>query len=90
MIKNVQRRLLELGHIADGAYEAVLMQGSGTFAVEFVLSSVIPRSGKLLVVVNGAYGHRMAKIAAVLGISCDTVVFEEALPVHVERVRVRF
>jgi 2-aminoethylphosphonate-pyruvate transaminase len=89
LIKNVQRRLLELGHIADGAYEAVLMQGSGTFAIESVLSSVIPRSGKLLVVVNGAYGLRMAKIAAVLGISCDTIVFEEAVPVHVERVRAR-
>jgi 2-aminoethylphosphonate-pyruvate transaminase len=89
LIKNVQHRLLELGHISDGAYEAVLMQGSGTFAVESVLSSVIPRSGKLLVAVNGAYGHRMAKIAAVLGISCDTIVFEEAVPVHVERVRAR-
>jgi 2-aminoethylphosphonate-pyruvate transaminase len=63
------------------------MQGSGTFAVESVLSSVIPRSGKLLVAINGAYGYRMAKIAKVLGISCETIVFDESTPVLTERVR---
>jgi len=87
VVGEIRRRLLELGHVADGSYEAVLMQGSGTFAVEAVLSSAIPSSGKLLVATNGAYGHRMAKIATVLGISCQTVVFEEANPVLVERVR---
>src|SRR5215469_641480 len=87
LIKNIRRRLLELGGVADGCYEAVLMQGSGTFAVESVLSSVIPRSGKLLVAINGSYGHRMAKIAKVLGISCETIVFDEATPVRAEPVR---
>ena len=87
VVSHVRRRLLELGHGANGSYEAVLMQGSGTFAVESVLSSVIPRSGKLLVAINGSYGHRMAKIAKVLGISCETIVFDEATPVREEPVR---
>lgn len=87
VVRHIRQRLLDLGHVADGSYEAVLMQGSGTFAVEAVLSSVIPRSGKLLVAINGAYGHRMAKIAKVLGISCETLVFDEAAPVVTERVR---
>jgi len=86
VVDDIRRRLLELGH-ATGSYEAVLMQGSGTFAIESVLSSVIPRHGKLLVVINGAYGHRMAKIASVLGISCQTMVFEESHPVRPDRVR---
>lgn len=86
VVSHIRRRLLELGQVADGSYEAVLMQGSGTFAIEAVLSSVIPRNGKLLVAINGAYGHRMAKIASVLGISCQAIVFEEATPVSVERV----
>jgi 2-aminoethylphosphonate-pyruvate transaminase len=86
VISRIRRRLLELGHVADASYEAVLMQGSGTFAIESVLSSVIPHGGKLLVAINGAYGHRMAKIATVLGISCQTIIFEEASPVIVERV----
>ena len=87
VVSHVRRRLLELGHVAKGSYEAVLMQGSGTFAVESVLSSIIPRSGKLLVAINGSYGHRMAKIAKVLGISCETIVFDEATPVRAEPVR---
>jgi len=87
LVSHIRRRLLELGQVAHGSYEAILMQGSGTFAIESVLSSLLPSSGKLLVAINGAYGHRMAKIATVLGISCKTIVFEEATPVHVERVR---
>jgi len=47
----------------------VLMQGSGTFGLESVISSVIPREGRFLVLVNGAYGQRMAMIAERLGIS---------------------
>lgn len=86
-VSQIRRHLLELGHVADGSYAAVLMQGSGTYAVESVLSTVIPRGGKLLVAINGAYGHRMARIATVLGISCRTVVFEEKTPVVTEQVR---
>lgn len=87
LVGQIRRRLLELGHVANGSYEAVLMQGSGTYAVESVLSSVIPRTGKLLVAINGAYGHRMAKICRVLGIPCQTIIFEEATPVLVDGVR---
>ena len=87
VVRDIRRRLLELGGVANGSYEAVLMQGSGTFAVESVLSSVIPSTGKLLVAINGSYGHRMAKIAKVLGIACETVVFDEATPVLTSRVR---
>jgi 2-aminoethylphosphonate-pyruvate transaminase len=87
VVSQIRRRLLGLGQVADGSYEAVLMQGSGTFAVESVLSSAVPCSGKLLIAVNGAYGHRMAKIATVLGIACQTIVFNEASPVYVEPMR---
>jgi len=86
VVSHIRRRLLELGRVADGSYESVLMQGSGTFAVEAVLSSVIPRGGKLLIAINGAYGHRMAKIAKVLGIFCEAIVSDEATPVLTERV----
>jgi len=81
VVRKIRRRLLELGNVADGSYEAVLMQGSGTFAIESVISSVLPRDGKLLVLINGAYGQRMAKIARTLGIAVDTLVFPEWRPV---------
>jgi len=88
LVSHIRRRLLEHARLAQGSYEVVLMQGSGTFAVESVLSSVIPRSGELLVAINGAYGNRMARIAAVQGIPCEAITFEEALPVNAERIRV--
>lgn len=41
------------------------MQGSGTFGIEAVISSVIPPCGKLLVIVNGAYGKRIVSMAKI-------------------------
>jgi 2-aminoethylphosphonate-pyruvate transaminase len=38
------------------------MQGSGTFAVEAMLGNFVPAKGKLLILINGAYGKRMARI----------------------------
>ncbi|RPH61416.1 MAG: 2-aminoethylphosphonate--pyruvate transaminase [Chloroflexi bacterium] len=63
-VKDIRQRLVALGGGSDD-YTAVLVQGSGTFGIEATLSSVIPPEGKLLVLVNGAYGERMLKIAAV-------------------------
>ncbi|MBL4797073.1 MAG: 2-aminoethylphosphonate--pyruvate transaminase [Oleispira sp.] len=53
----------------ETAYSTVLMQGSGTFAVESAIGSAIPRDGKLLVLINGAYGKRIAEIAEYLKIA---------------------
>jgi 2-aminoethylphosphonate-pyruvate transaminase len=87
VVRKIRRRLLELGNVADGSYEAVLMQGSGTFAIESVISSLLPHDGKLLVLVNGAYGHRMAKIARTLGIATETLLFPEWRPVDAAEAR---
>jgi 2-aminoethylphosphonate-pyruvate transaminase len=81
LVHDIRRRLLQLGGVHDGTYEAVLLQGSGTFGVESVLSSVIPRDGKLLVAINGAYGRRMADIARTLEIETATMVSPESRPV---------
>jgi 2-aminoethylphosphonate-pyruvate transaminase len=63
MVRTIRRKLLELGGVADRGFEAILMQGSGTFAIESVLSSTVPPDGKVLAVINGAYGRRIAQIA---------------------------
>lgn len=57
-----------------GTISTVLFGGSGTAADEAMISSCIPENGKLLVLDNGAYGSRMAKIAQIYGIDCDTYV----------------
>jgi 2-aminoethylphosphonate-pyruvate transaminase len=40
----------------------VPLQGSGTFIVEAMIGTLVPPAGKLLVLVNGAYGRRMVRI----------------------------
>jgi 2-aminoethylphosphonate-pyruvate transaminase len=57
----VRQKLLEIAG-ATSTHVCVPLQGSGTFAVEAALGTLIPRSGKALVLVNGAYGQRMTKM----------------------------
>jgi 2-aminoethylphosphonate-pyruvate transaminase len=70
-VREIRASLLELAGASTG-YECVLMQGSGTFALESVISSAIPRDGRLLVLINGAYGRRIAQIARVHSIAVET------------------
>lgn len=48
-------------------FVTVPMQGSGTFAVEAMLTTFIPRNGKVLILINGAYGQRAKKICEIAG-----------------------
>lgn len=61
----LNRRVLEgLAEIAGGdGLVTVPMQGSGTFAVEAMIGTFVPRDGKILILINGAYGQRAGKIA---------------------------
>jgi len=77
-IKRVRDQLLEVASLsADQGYEAVLMQGSGTFGIESVLGSTVPPDGKLLVIINGAYGQRIAKMADVLKIETTKLEYPD-------------
>ena len=63
------------------AYQCVPVQGSGTFAVEATLGSLVPAKGKVLVLINGAYGRRMATICKYQGRDFTTVEVAEDTPV---------
>jgi 2-aminoethylphosphonate-pyruvate transaminase len=56
-----------------GTHVTVPMQGSGTFAVEAMLTTFVPPTGKILLLINGAYGQRAKKI-------CD--IAKRAYAVH--------
>ncbi|MBR0661848.1 2-aminoethylphosphonate--pyruvate transaminase [Neoroseomonas oryzicola] len=61
----INREVLErLPAIANAAatHVTVPVQGSGTFAVEAMLTSLVPPDGEVLLLVNGAYGHRAKRI----------------------------
>ena len=68
LVKRIRQQLLEIGEVAGKGYEAIIVQGSGTFGLESVLGSVTPPDGHWLVIVNGSYGRRMVEINRVLGI----------------------
>jgi 2-aminoethylphosphonate-pyruvate transaminase len=63
LVQRVREKLLEIAGLtrADG-YEAILLQGSGTFGVEAVFATCVPPEGNVAVIANGAYGERMAQM----------------------------
>ena len=71
--------------IAPEKYTCTLMQGSGTFSVESMIGSVLPQDGKLLVLANGAYGDRLVKITARLGIDHEVHDTGELAPPDLNR-----
>ena len=87
-VREVRERLLAAYGLSQGTgWEAIPLQGSGTYAVEAAVSSVVPRGEKLLALVNGAYGERIVKIAAVHGIACEVLRAGEDTPIDPGAVR---
>ena len=69
-------------------YTTVIVPGSGTFGVEAVVNTAIPRqNSKLLVLVNGQYGHRMAQIGIKLGRNTQVLEFPETEIIDVQKVK---
>ena len=74
------KKFIDLNHsireslvkLIDGEnhYQCVPMQGSGTFAVESMISSLTSKDSKILILINGAYGHRMKKMCHYLNRKC--------------------
>jgi len=62
----VRERLLAIANAA-ATHVCVPMQGSGTFSVEAAVNTLVPRTGHVLVLINGAYGTRFAKLAQMMG-----------------------
>ena len=67
MTADLRRRLLALIGDGKGEYDCVPIQGSGSFCVEAMLGSFVPKDGKVLVLANGAYGLRAAQTMQYLG-----------------------
>lgn len=84
LTQNICRSLIDIaGHGSDMA--PVLLQGSGTFAVEAMLLSLVPRDGCVLVVANGEYGRRIATICEVNLIACHVAELDEYKAVTAEK-----
>ncbi len=77
LVQEIRSRLVALATAQTDLYSAVLMQGSGSFAVESVLGSAIPKDGKILIINNGAYGARMVQMARCLNIEVVELRYPE-------------
>ncbi len=81
VVQRIRQQLVMLA-TAQSGYSSVLLQGSGSFAVEAVLGSAIGVQDKVLIVSNGAYGARIVEMAQRMGIShtvceCDEVTLPD-------------
>jgi len=66
--ETIRQQLLAVYDLDPARWAAVLLGGSGTTAVEAMLTSMVPRAGHLLVLENGVYGERCSEIAGLHGI----------------------
>lgn len=67
MTAQLRAQLLEIAGDTEGDYDCVPLQGSGSYCVEAMLGSLLPRDAHALVLANGAYGKRIATTLAYLG-----------------------
>lgn len=80
----LRNSLLQIVHGAD-SHVVVPLQGSGTFSVEAAVATVVPREGHVLVLDNGAYCKRAARLSSMMGRRCTVIGFDEAQPVSAAR-----
>jgi 2-aminoethylphosphonate-pyruvate transaminase len=76
----VRQSLLKIVH-GESSHVVVPLQGSGTFSVEAAVATVVPRTGHLLVLDNGAYCKRAARLSALMGRRLTVLPFDESQPV---------
>jgi 2-aminoethylphosphonate-pyruvate transaminase len=86
---DIKARLAQIYPEAAKDYEAILLTGSGTCAVEAMLSTLVPQDGKALVVTNGVYGERMAKMVSMHGKKIEVVTSQWHEPMNLIEVENR-
>ncbi|MFF6931064.1 MULTISPECIES: pyridoxal-phosphate-dependent aminotransferase family protein [Streptomyces] len=86
LLGTVGGKITEVCGAGRDSHATVLFTGSGTAALEAVLSSVVPADGRLLVLDNGHYGERLLRIADVHGIATVRLEFGWAVPLDLDAV----
>ena len=64
----------------EATHVCVPLQGSGTFSVEAAVNTLVPRNGHLLVLINGAYGKRLARLTEMMGRKLSAFETAEDVP----------
>ena len=82
---HVRSKLTDIVHGRD-THTCVPMQGSGTFAIEAAVNTLVPRAGHVLVLVNGAYGKRFARLTEMMGRRLTTFETADDVPITANNV----
>ena len=85
---SVRKRLLDIVHGHD-SHVLVPLQGSGTFSVEAAVATVVPKDGHVLVMDNGAYCKRAARLTQLMGRRATVVPQAEEEPVSIAEMEAR-
>ena len=72
------------GICADDGYAAVLFPGSGSYAVESMITSLCAPGDKILFLVNGEYGKRMHTIADMAGKTYGAIISDPCKPLSIQ------
>ena len=86
MTQKMRDSLIQMLGNGNESFDCVPMQGSGSFSVEAMLGSFVPKTGKVLVLSNGAYGQRAAKTLNYLKRDCIVLDKGDYLPPRGEEV----
>ena len=76
----IRQGLLAIVH-GEGSHVVVPLQGSGTFSVEAAVATIVPKTGHVLVLDNGAYCKRLGKVATLMGRRTTVLPHAEDTPV---------
>ena len=69
----VRSKLTGIYDLDSARWLTVTLGGSGTTALEAMVSTLLPRNSRLLVVENGVYGERLSRIASIHGIEHESL-----------------
>lgn len=76
----IRQGLLAIVH-GEGSHVVVPLQGSGTFSIEAAVATIVPKTGHMLVLDNGAYCKRLGKVATLMGRRTTVLLHAEDAPV---------
>lgn len=85
----IRTKLLEIYDLSPEDWAAILLTGSGTSAMEAMITSLVPVYGKLLIIENGVYGERLTKIAGIYAINHCTLSLSWGEKIDLEQLQNR-
>lgn len=85
----IRTKLLAIYDLSPDDWAAILLTGSGTSAMEAMITSLVPDNGKLLIIENGVYGERLTKIAGIHAINHCTLALPWGEKIDLEQLQNR-